>query len=86
MLFQNHSRLKRLLRSRSFRRRWLAGPATLRLAAAVSNNGGLGSLAAGYLTPEALKRQIEATKVLTSAIFQVNLFIPKKGKTSVRNG
>ncbi|KAA6450414.1 nitronate monooxygenase [Bacillus swezeyi] len=54
------------------------GPATPRLAAAVSNYGGLGSLASGYLTPETLKRQIEETKQLTSAQFQVNLFVPEK--------
>ncbi|WP_307892352.1 nitronate monooxygenase [Bacillus swezeyi] len=54
------------------------GPATPQLAAAVSNYGGLGSLASGYLTPETLKRQIEETKQLTSAQFQVNLFVPEK--------
>ncbi|WP_077735480.1 nitronate monooxygenase [Bacillus sonorensis] len=54
------------------------GPATPRLAAAVSNQGGLGSLASGYLTPAALKRQIEETKELTPALFQVNLFVPEK--------
>lgn len=58
------------------------GPTTPRLAAAVSDCGGLGSLASGYLTPEVLQRQILETKKLTSAGFQVNLFIPENGKTS----
>ncbi|MDA7028091.1 nitronate monooxygenase [Bacillus sp. CLL-7-23] len=57
------------------------GLATPQLAAAVSNQGGLGGLASGYLTPEELKRQIEETKKLTEAPFQVNLFIPEKRET-----
>ncbi|MCY7967666.1 nitronate monooxygenase [Bacillus haynesii] len=60
------------------------GPTTPRLAAAVSECGGLGSLASGYLTPEVLQQQILETKKLTSAGFQVNLFIPEKRETVTR--
>ena len=38
------------------------GPTTPRLAAAVSDCGGLGGLASGYLTPEVLRQQILETK------------------------
>ena len=52
------------------------GPSTPRLTAAVSAAGGLGFLAAGYLTAEALADQIAATRELTPAPFGVNLFVP----------
>lgn len=52
------------------------GPSTPRLAAAVSNAGGLGFLAAGYLSAEALAGQIAAVRELTAAPFGVNLFVP----------
>ena len=52
------------------------GPSTPRLAAAVSAAGGLGFLAAGYLSAEALADQIAATRDLTPAPFGVNLFVP----------
>jgi nitronate monooxygenase len=50
------------------------GPSTPALAAAVSDAGGLGFLAAGYRSAEALAEQIAATRELTSAPFGVNLF------------
>jgi nitronate monooxygenase len=50
------------------------GPSTPRLAAAVSNAGGLGFLAGGYLTPEQLAEEIRRTRALTSEPFGVNLF------------
>lgn len=55
------------------------GPSTPELAAAVSRAGGLGFLAAGYLTPEALRRQIEQLRTLSGdgAVFGVNLFVPQ---------
>ncbi|WP_016885153.1 NAD(P)H-dependent flavin oxidoreductase, partial [Bacillus licheniformis] len=53
-------------------------------APAVSDCGGLGGLASGYLTPEVLRQQILETKKLTSAGFQVNLFIPEKRETVSR--
>ena len=50
------------------------GPSTPELAAAVTNAGGLGFLAAGYLTPDALRAQIGRTRELTSGLVGVNLF------------
>jgi nitronate monooxygenase len=52
------------------------GPSTVDLAAAVSNAGALGFVAAGYLTPAALREQIDATRRLTPRPFGVNLFSP----------
>lgn len=51
------------------------GPSTPALAAAVSEAGGLGFLAAGYKTPEDLRADIAALRRLTSARFGVNLFV-----------
>ena len=50
------------------------GPSTPALAAAVSNAGGLGFVAAGYKTPEAMREEIAATRALTAAAFGVNVF------------
>jgi nitronate monooxygenase len=52
------------------------GPTTPELAAAVSNAGGLGFLAAGYLSDAALAGQIARARTLTSAPLGVNLFVP----------
>ena len=41
------------------------GPSTPELAAAVTNAGGLGFLAAGYRTPEDLEAQLAAVGALT---------------------
>lgn len=51
------------------------GPSTPELAAAVSNTGGLGFVAAGYLSVEALAKQLRLTRELTEAPFGVNLFV-----------
>jgi nitronate monooxygenase len=51
-----------------------AGPGTPELAAAVSNAGGLGSLAAAYLRPEEIVESVRRTQALTSRPFAVNLF------------
>jgi nitronate monooxygenase len=51
------------------------GPSTPELAAAVSNAGGLGFLAAGYLTPDAFAEQLRRTRALTSEQLGVNLFV-----------
>ncbi|MEJ5919445.1 nitronate monooxygenase [Corynebacterium sp. H78] len=60
------------------------GPSTPELAAAVSAAGGLGMLAAGYLTADAMAAQITATQQLLSAVdsdtalpFGINLFVPE---------
>lgn len=53
------------------------GAVTPQLAAAVSNYGGLGSLASGYVQPDDLRQQIRQVKQLTSCLFQVNVFVPE---------
>jgi nitronate monooxygenase len=50
------------------------GPSTPALAAAVSDAGGLGFLAAGYKAPDDLRADISTLRQLTSAPFGVNLF------------
>jgi nitronate monooxygenase len=50
------------------------GPSTPALAAAVSEAGGLGFLAAGYLAPEMLRENVAQVRGLSSAPFGVNLF------------
>jgi nitronate monooxygenase len=52
------------------------GPSTPELAAAVSEAGGLGFVAAGYLTPDATAERIAATRALTARPFGVNVFAP----------
>lgn len=52
------------------------GPATPELAAAVSNAGGLGFVAAGYLTAGQLGDTLAATRALTTKPYGVNLFVP----------
>ncbi|MEV6771143.1 nitronate monooxygenase [Nocardia sp. NPDC051030] len=52
------------------------GPSTPELAAAVSDAGGLGFVAAGYLSATDLADRIERTRALTAAPFGVNLFCP----------
>ncbi|QKV95029.1 nitronate monooxygenase [Streptomyces sp. NA02950] len=47
------------------------------LAAAVSEAGGLGFLAAGYKTPEAMYEEIKQLRGLTDRPFGVNLFMPQ---------
>ncbi|MFF2093982.1 NAD(P)H-dependent flavin oxidoreductase [Paenibacillus sp. NPDC058174] len=50
------------------------GPGTVKLAAAVSNAGGLGILGSAYMTPEVLRAAIRELRKLTNAPFGVNLF------------
>jgi nitronate monooxygenase len=52
------------------------GPSTPALAAAVCEAGGLGFLAAGYKTADAIGQEIEALRGSTSRPFGVNLFVP----------
>ena len=52
------------------------GPSRPVLAAAVSDAGGLGFLAAGYKTADEVALEIAATKRLTGAPFGVNVFVP----------
>jgi nitronate monooxygenase len=51
------------------------GPSTPALAAAVSEAGGLGFVAAGYLTVARMQEDIAATRELTAKPFGVNLFV-----------
>lgn len=51
------------------------GASTPALAAAVSEAGGLGFLAAGYKTAEQVAADVDALRALTSAPFGLNLFV-----------
>lgn len=53
------------------------GPSTPELAAAGTNAGGLGFVAAGYLTADVLAERITAARGLTSGPLGVNLFVPQ---------
>src|SRR5437763_6922871 len=55
------------------------GPSTVELAVAVSEAGGLGFLAGGYTTPEALRASIARTRSMTGRPFGVNIFVPGRG-------
>lgn len=51
------------------------GPSTPALAAAVSEAGGLGFLAAGYKTVDGVAAEVDALRAATSAPFGLNLFV-----------
>jgi nitronate monooxygenase len=53
------------------------GPSTPELAAAGTNGGGLGFVAAGYLTAEAFGERTATAQKLTSGPLGVNLFVPQ---------
>jgi nitronate monooxygenase len=52
------------------------GPSTPALAAAVSEAGGLGCLAAGYRTPDAVREDLGELRRLTSQPVGLNIFVP----------
>jgi nitronate monooxygenase len=52
------------------------GPSTPALAAAVSEAGGLGFIAAGYKTAAAVQTELDEVKTLTSKRIGINLFYP----------
>ncbi|HKC29748.1 MAG TPA: nitronate monooxygenase [Jatrophihabitans sp.] len=52
------------------------GPSTPELAAAVSDAGGFGFVAAGYLSVDALRQALHRTRALASAPIGANLFVP----------
>ncbi len=52
------------------------GPSTPALAAAVSDAGGLGFVAAGYLTPDAFAQDVAAARAATRGPLGANLFAP----------
>jgi nitronate monooxygenase len=53
----------------------MLGVSTPEMAAAVSNEGGLGSLAVGGLSPDATRTLIRKTRSLTNKPFAVNMFV-----------
>src|SRR3989442_14050467 len=53
----------------------MGGATSPQLAAAVSNAGGLGMLAHGWSTPDAIRAEIRATRALTDRPFGVNLVL-----------
>ena len=59
------------------------GPGTPALAAAVSNAGGLGFLAGGYLSAERLANDITAARAATTGPIGVNLFVPQPSVADV---
>jgi nitronate monooxygenase len=59
------------------------GPSTPALAAAVSNAGGLGFLAAGYKTADAVAEDVAAVRAATDAPFGINVFAPPSGPADV---
>jgi nitronate monooxygenase len=52
------------------------GPSTPELAAAVSDAGGLGFIASGYLSAERAHEQVRAARALTARPLGVNVFVP----------
>ncbi|WP_280458423.1 nitronate monooxygenase [Nocardia carnea] len=54
------------------------GPSTPDLVVSVGEAGGLGFLAGGYKTPEALADQIREVRARTDVAFGVNLFVPQQ--------
>ncbi|WP_277586662.1 NAD(P)H-dependent flavin oxidoreductase [Psychrobacillus antarcticus] len=58
------------------------GITTSELVATASNNGALGMIAAGYMSPIQLREQIREVKQLTTNNFGVNLFVPSKFEIS----
>ncbi|HYQ62740.1 MAG TPA: nitronate monooxygenase [Actinophytocola sp.] len=54
------------------------GGSTPELVAAVSNAGGLGFLAAGYLTADTVRDQLARTRELTAEPFGLNVFVPER--------
>ena len=59
------------------------GPSTPALAAAVTDAGGLGFLAGGYLSAQRVAEDIAAARALTSGPLGVNLFVPQPSVATV---
>ncbi|MGI8753559.1 MAG: nitronate monooxygenase [Acidimicrobiales bacterium] len=62
------------------------GPSTPQLAAAVSEEGGLGFVAAGYLSAETVAERLATTAQLTARPIGVNLFVPGRPTPPERFG
>jgi nitronate monooxygenase len=59
------------------------GPGTPALAAAVSNAGGMGFVAGGYLSPEQFADDIAAARTATTGPIGANLFVPQPSPVDV---
>jgi len=59
------------------------GPGTPALAAAVSNAGGFGFLASGYVSPERLAHDVATARAATTGPIGVNLFVPQPSVADV---
>ncbi|WP_412760681.1 nitronate monooxygenase [Peribacillus frigoritolerans] len=68
--------MKELMRYPIIQAPMAGGASTPKLAASVSNAGGLGFLAAGYKTAEEMMDEIGQTRQLTERPFGVNVFVP----------
>lgn len=62
------------------------GPSTVKLVAAVSNAGGLGTLGAAYMEPTAIREAILEIRKLTDKPFAVNLFASQASDNNTRIG
>ena len=60
----------------------MAGSSTPALAAAVIQAGGLGFIAAGYKSVEAMRAEIGQTRALTDRPFGLNLFTPQRPRST----
>jgi len=60
------------------------GPSTAKLVAAVSNAGGLGTLGAAYMDPDAIREAIREIRRLTALPFAVNLFASRAADDNTR--
>lgn len=58
------------------------GITTTELVVAVSEEGGLGSIGAGYMSADTLREQIKEIKASTNNSFGVNIFVPSPFETS----
>ncbi|MBO0865798.1 MAG: nitronate monooxygenase, partial [Mycobacterium sp.] len=59
------------------------GPGTPALAAAVTNAGGMGFVAGGYLSPEQFADDIAAARAATTGPIGANLFVPQPSAADV---
>lgn len=59
----------------------MAGASTPELAAAVSGAGGLGFLAAGYKSADAMSAEVAGIRALTAEPFGINLFTPQADRS-----
>ncbi len=61
------------------------GATTPRLVAAVSEAGGLGTLGAAYMSPDAIRGAVAEVRSLTDRPFAINLFVPEAFDPSLYN-